>query len=157
MSLQNYPPLTSATVQARGRRRPLRFQSTLRPSCGTPEWKKTGPKSYGGYVWAEESLLPGSTSPLIISNDDDDDLVSINELFARADPAPTAVTATATPAAGTHKRQISEAVSRDERPNRPEITPCGAAAAITGFPGVGGLPRRPRGQTQAQAQACTNG
>jgi hypothetical protein len=46
---------------------------------------------------------------------------------------PTAVTATATPAAGTHKRQISEAVSRDECPNRPETTPCGAAA-ITGFP-----------------------
>jgi hypothetical protein len=61
-------------------------------------------------------------SPLIISNDDDD-LVSISELFARADPAPTAATATATPAAGTHKRQISEAVPRDERPNRSETTP----------------------------------
>jgi hypothetical protein len=84
--------------------------------------EKPGPKSYGGYAWAEESLLPGGTSPLIISNDDDD-LVSISELFARADPAPTAATATATPAAGTHKRQISEAVPRDERPNRPETTP----------------------------------
>jgi hypothetical protein len=49
--------------------------------------EKTSPKSYGGYAWAEESLLPGGTSPLIISNDHDDDLVSISELFARADPA----------------------------------------------------------------------
>jgi hypothetical protein len=46
---------------------------------------KTGPKSYGGYAWAEEPLLPGGASPLIISNDDDDDLVSMGELFARAD------------------------------------------------------------------------
>jgi hypothetical protein len=49
--------------------------------------EKTGPKSYGGYAWAEESLLPGGTSPLIISNDDDD-LASVSELFATADPAP---------------------------------------------------------------------
>jgi hypothetical protein len=90
--------------------------------CGNPRIEKTGPKSYGGYAWAEESLLLGGTSPLIISNDDDDDLVSISELFAKADPTPTAATATATSAAGTHKRQISEAVPRDERPNRPETT-----------------------------------
>src|SRR5271170_1505754 len=104
--------------------------------------EKTGPNSHGG--WAEESLLPGGTSPPIISNDDDDDLVSVSELFARADPAPTAATATATPAAGTHKRQISEAVSaqtglrpppRRRRNNR-----------------LRGVPRRPRGQTQAQTQ-----
>ena len=61
-----------------------------------------------------------NTSPVIISNDDD--LVAVSELFARADPAPTAVAATAIPAAGTHKRQISEAVPQDERPNRPEAT-----------------------------------
>jgi hypothetical protein len=84
---------------------------------------KTGPKSYGGYVWAEESLLPGGTSPLIISNDDDDDLVSVNELFARADPDPAPTAATATPAAGAHKRQIPEAVRREECPNGPETTP----------------------------------
>jgi len=59
--------------------------------------------------------------PVIISNDDDD-LVTVSELFARVDPAPTAITPTAIPAAGTHKRQISEAVPRDERPNRPETT-----------------------------------
>ena len=47
----------------------------------------------------------------------------MSELFARADPAPTTATATAIPAAGTHKRQISEAVARDERPNGPETTP----------------------------------
>jgi hypothetical protein len=63
--------------------------------------EKTGPKSYGGYAWAEESLLPGGSSPLIISNDDDD-MVSISELFARTDPAPTAATTTATPTAGTN-------------------------------------------------------
>jgi hypothetical protein len=85
--------------------------------------EKTGPKSYGGYAWADESLLSGGNSPLIISNDaNDDDLVYVSELFARADPAPTAATATATPAAGTHRRQISEAVPRDERLNRPKTT-----------------------------------
>jgi hypothetical protein len=47
----------------------------------------------------------------------------MSELFARADPAPTIVTATAITAAGTRKRQISEAVPRDERPNGPETTP----------------------------------
>jgi hypothetical protein len=51
--------------------------------------EKTGPKSYGGYAWAEESLLSGGSSPFIIFNDDDDDddMVSISELFARTDPA----------------------------------------------------------------------
>jgi hypothetical protein len=58
--------------------------------------EKTGRKSYGGYAWAEESLLPGGTSPLIISNDDDD-LVSVSELFARVDPDPAATASTATP------------------------------------------------------------
>jgi hypothetical protein len=47
----------------------------------------------------------------------------MGELFARADPALTTATATAIPAAGTHKRQISEAVPRDEHPNGPETTP----------------------------------
>jgi hypothetical protein len=68
--------------------------------------EKTCHKSYGRYACAEESFLPGGTSPLIISNDDDDDLVSVNELFARADPDPAPTAATATPAACTHKRQI---------------------------------------------------
>ena len=67
-------------------------------------------------------LLPGDTSPVIISNDDDD-LVSVSELFTRADPVPMTVTATTIPAAGIYKRQISEAVPRDERPNGPETTP----------------------------------
>src|SRR5277367_4650778 len=76
------------------------------------------------FTWAKESLLPGDTSPLIISDDDDDDnLVSISKLFARADPDPAPTAATATPAAGTHKRQTSEAVRREERPNGPETTP----------------------------------
>jgi len=74
--------------------------------------EKTGPKSYGGYGWAEESLLPSDTSPLIIS-DDDDDLVFVSELFARADHDPASKAATAIPTAGTHKRQISEAVPQE--------------------------------------------
>jgi hypothetical protein len=81
---------------------------------------KTSPKSYGGYAWAEESLLPSGTSPLIIS--DDDDLISVSELFARADPDPPPAAVTATPAAGTRKRQISEAVPQEELPNGPETT-----------------------------------
>src|SRR6266480_2898143 len=86
--------------------------------------EKTGLKSYSGYAWAEESLLPGSTfPPLIISNNDDNDLVSVGELFASADPAPTAATATATPTTVTHKWQILEAVPHDECPNGPETTP----------------------------------
>ena len=67
--------------------------------------EETGSESYSGDAWAEESLLPGGASPVTISNSDDD-LVSVNELFAKADPAPTTATATAIPAAGTHKRQI---------------------------------------------------
>jgi hypothetical protein len=70
--------------------------------------EKTSPKSYGGYAWAEESLLPGSTSPLIISDDDDDgdddDLVSVSELFVRANPDPILTVLTATSAAGIYKR-----------------------------------------------------
>ena len=86
-----------------------------------PRMEKTNHKSNGGYAWAEESLLPGGTSPFIVSNDDDDDLVSVRELFVRVEPAPAA--ATTTSAAGTHKRQISEAVPQDERPNKPETIP----------------------------------
>jgi hypothetical protein len=71
--------------------------------------EKIGSESYSGYAWAEESLLPGRASPVTISNGDDD-LVSVNELFTKADPTPTTATATTIPAAGTYKRQISEAV-----------------------------------------------
>jgi hypothetical protein len=95
-------------------------------------------------------IISGHTSPVIIS--DDDDLVAVSELFARADPASTAVAATAVPAAGTHKRQISEAVPRDERPNRPETT---SAAPPQQEAFWGGVPRRPRRQIQTLAQAIT--
>lgn len=67
--------------------------------------EETGSESYSGDVWAEESLFPGGASPITIFNSDDD-LVSVNELFAKADPAPTTATATAIPAVGTPKRQI---------------------------------------------------
>jgi hypothetical protein len=93
-------------------------------------------------------IISGGTSPIIIS-DDDDDLVAVSELFARADPAPTAVAATAVPAASTHKRQISEAVPRDERPNRLETTSAAPPQQETlgGFPGgPGGRYRRWRSQ-----------
>src|SRR5947209_2180953 len=40
-----------------------------------------------------------------------------------SDPGPTTAIATAIPPAGTHKRQISGAIPRDERPNGPETTP----------------------------------
>jgi len=95
-------------------------------------------------------IISGDTSPIIIS-DGDDDLVAVSELFARADPAPTAVAATAVPAAGAHKRQISEAVPRDERPNRPETTSAAPPQQET----FGGVPRRPRRQIQTLAQAIT--
>ena len=109
--------------------------------------EKTGPKSYGGYACAEESLLPGGTSPFIISNDDDDDdLVSVSELFTRADPDPAATVATATPAAGTHKRQILEAVPRGGAPKRGLRLPPRCRNNK-----LRRVPRRPRGQIQALA------
>jgi hypothetical protein len=95
--------------------------------------EKTSPKSYAGYAWAEESLLPGGTSPPIFSNaDDDDDLVSVREFFAREDPNPASTAATITPAAGTHKRQISEAISREERSNGPETIPAAPQQQASG-------------------------
>ena len=84
--------------------------------------EETGSESYSGDAWAEESLFPGGASPVTISNGDDE-LVSVSELFAKADRAPMTATATAIPAADTHKWQISEAVPRDERPNGPKTTP----------------------------------
>jgi hypothetical protein len=130
VSLQDYPPFeagnNTGNSNGKGKGKARAYPTYPVTLLWYPRMEKTGPKSYGGYTWPEESLLPGGTSPLIISNDDDDnDLVSISELFelfARADLAPTAATATATSAAGTHKRQISEAVPRDERPSRPETT-----------------------------------
>ena len=97
--------------------------------------EKTDHKSNGGYAWAERSLLPGGISPLI---DDDDDLVSVSELFARVDPAPTTATATTISAAGTHKRQISEAIPQDERPNKPETIPAAPPQQQASAAGGGG-------------------
>ena len=102
--------------------------------------EKTDCESYDGYVQAEESLLSGRTSPVIVSNDDND-LVSVSELLARADPTPTTATATAVPAADTYKRQISDAVPRDEHLNGPETTPVAAPPQQK----ASGIPRRPRG------------
>ena len=77
-----------------------------------------------------------AASPVTISNGDYD-LASASELFARADPAPTTATATAIPATGTHKRQISEAVPRDERPNGPETTPAAPPQQEAQGPDIG--------------------
>src|SRR6202020_1129095 len=94
-----------------------------------PRIEKTGPKSYGRYTWAEESLLPDDTFPIIISNDDhDDDLVSMSELFVRAGPG---FAPTATPAAGTPQAADLGRCTRKERPNDPKTTPRGATT--TGF------------------------
>ena len=109
--------------------------------------EETGSEGYSWDAWAEESLLPGGASPVTISNGDDE-LVSVSELFAKADRAPMTATATAIPAAGIHKRQISEAIPRDERPNGPETTPAAPPQQETqGAPRrPRGVPRRPRGQ-----------
>jgi hypothetical protein len=79
-------------------------------------------------------------------DDDDDDLVSVSELYARAGPAPAATTT----AAGTHKRRISEAVPRDERPNGPETTTAAPQqqGATTGFLVCPGGPGRRPGRRQ---------
>ena len=139
--------MTLATVQPRGRGKVPAIPTYPVTLLWYPRMEKTSPKSYSRYAWPEESLLPGGTSPLIISNDDEDDnLVPVSELFARADPDPTQMAATATSVAGTHKRQISEAVPREKRPNGPETNPRGAATA-----GFGGFPGGPEGQIQALA------
>jgi hypothetical protein len=78
----------------------------------------------------------------------------MGELFARADPALTTATATAIPAAGTHKRQISEAVPRDERPNGPETTPA-APRQQEASGGSQGAQGADIGQAQALAQPIT--
>jgi len=116
VSLQDYPPFEAGnnTSNGKGKEKARAYPTYPVTLLWYPRIGKTDHKSNGGYAWAEESLLPGGTSPLIVSNDDDDDLVSVSELFARADPAPTAATATTTSAAGTHKRQISEAIPQDE-------------------------------------------
>ena len=77
------------------------------------------------------------------------DLVSVSELFARADPNPAATAATATPAAGTHKRQISEAVPREERPNGPETT-----LAAPQQQASGGCPGSPGGRYKRRHKRC---
>ena len=123
VSLQDYPPFDVGNGTGKGNGKAPAIPTYPVTLLWYPRMEKTGPKSCGGYAWAEESLLPGGTSPLIISNDDDDDLVSLSELFATEDPDPALTAPTATPA---HKRQISEAVPREERPNGPETTPRGA-------------------------------
>jgi len=122
VSLQDYPPFDVGNSISKGKGKTSAIPTYPVTLLWYPRMETTGPKSYSGYAWAEESLLPGGTSPLI-SNDDDDDLVSVSELFARANPDPAATAATAAPAASTHKRQISEAIPREERPNGPETTP----------------------------------
>jgi len=87
--------------------------------------KEDSKRYRGSYAFAEESLLPGGTSPILSAAFDD--LESLNELFATADPPATAPTAAAKPVANTaHKRQISEAIPR---PNPPNDAPNEAPAA----------------------------
>jgi hypothetical protein len=126
VSLQDYPPfnVSNGTGKGKGKGKGSAIPTYPVTLLWYPRMEKTGARSYGGYARAEESLLPGGTSPFIISSDDEgDDLVSVSELFARADSDPAPMAATATLAAGAHKRQISEAIPREERPNEPETTP----------------------------------
>jgi hypothetical protein len=46
--------------------------------------KEDSKRYRGSYAFAEESLLPGGTSPILSAAFDD--LESLNELFATADP-----------------------------------------------------------------------
>ena len=78
--------------------------------------RKPDSECYGGYAWAEESLLPGGTSPVIISNNDDD-LVSVSELFARQ------TSRHRHPCRGHPQAADLRGCTRDERPNGPETTP----------------------------------
>ena len=159
VSLQDYPPFEAGSNTGNGKgkgkvRAYLTYPVTL---LWYPRMEKTSPKSYGGYAWAEESLLPGGISPVITAydDDDDDDPVSANELFARANPIPTVIT---TAAAGTHKRQISEAMSRDERLNRSETTTAAPpqqqqAQAQLIIPGRVAGPGSPNGVIEVQLQS----
>lgn len=81
-----------------------------------PRMPKEDSERYrSSYAFAEESLLPGGTSPILSAFDD---LESLSGLFTTADPPVTALTTAAKRVANTtHKRQISEAIPRDERPN----------------------------------------
>jgi hypothetical protein len=76
--------------------------------------KEDSERYRGSYVFAEELLLLGGIS--LILSAAFDDLESLSELFITADPS----AAAAKPVANTaYKRQISEAIPRDERPNAP--------------------------------------
>ena len=89
MSLQDYPPFEagSNTDNSKGKGKARAYLTYPVTLFWYPRMEKTGSKNYGGYTWAEESLLPGGTSPVIISNDDDG-LVAVSELFARVDLSP---------------------------------------------------------------------
>src|SRR5947209_10219990 len=102
--------------------------------------EKQAPRATAGTPGPKNHSFQAAPPPVTISNSDDD-LVSVNELFAKADPAPTTATATAIPAAGTHNRQISEPIPRDERPNGPKTTPAAPPQQEARV-----VPRRPRGQ-----------
>ena len=91
--------------------------------------KEESKRYRGSYAWAEESLLPGGTSPPLSATSDD--LESLSELLITADPPVTASATVAKPAANTwHKRQISEAIPRDERPNASNDAPIKASATM---------------------------
>jgi hypothetical protein len=62
--------------------------------------KEDSKRYRGSYAFAEESLLPGGTSPILSAFDD---LESVSELFATADPPVTAPAAAAKPVANTAK------------------------------------------------------
>jgi len=88
MSPQDYPTFEASnnTGNSKKKEKPEPYPTYSITLSWYPRMEKAGPKKHGRYAWAEESLLTGGTSPLIISNNDD--LVSMSDLFARGRPCP---------------------------------------------------------------------
>ena len=87
MSLQDYPLFDVGNGTGKGKGKAPAIPTYPVTLLWYPRMETTSPKSYGGYAWAEESLLRGGTFPAIISHDDDG-RVAMSELFATVDPVP---------------------------------------------------------------------
>ena len=84
--------------------------------------KEDSERYHGSYTFTEESLLPGGT--FLILSATFNDLESLSELFITVEPPITAPTAAAKRVTNaTHKRQISKAIPRNERPNKAPAAP----------------------------------
>jgi hypothetical protein len=126
ISLQDYPTYSTGTSNGNSKGKTQAIPTYPVTLLWYPRMPKEDSKRYrGSYAFAEESLLPGGTSPILSAAFDD--LESLSELFTTADPPVTASVATTQPVANTaHKRQISEAIPRNERLNTPNEAPTAA-------------------------------